>query len=75
MDADLFFVKVKAIHLLGKEATDYSALVEGFFHNHVRLRCDGELASVALANKVKQMAGKACETGDDSETQFCIQSC
>ena len=60
VDADLFFVKV--IHLLGKETTDYSAtglikFIEGFFLKHVRLRCDGETATVALANKVKHMAG------------------
>ena len=60
MDADLFFVKV--ILLLGKETTDYSAtglvkFIQGFFHKHVRLRCDGEPATVALANKVKHMAG------------------
>ena len=60
MDADLFSVKV--IPLLGMETTDYSAtglikFIEGFFHKHVRLRCDGEPAMVALANKVKQMAG------------------
>ena len=58
VDADLFFVKV--ILLLGKETTDYSAtglikFIEGFFHKHVRLRCDGE--PVALANKMKNMAG------------------
>ena len=60
VDADLLFVKV--IPVLGKETTDYSAtglikVIEGFFHKHVRLRCDGELATVALANKVKNMAG------------------
>ena len=60
VDADLFFVK--AILLLGKEANDDSAtglikFIEGFFHKHVRLRCDGEPATVALANKVKNMAG------------------
>ena len=60
VDADLFFVK--AIFLLGKETTDYSAtglieFIEGFFHKHVRLRCDGEPATVALANKVKNLAG------------------
>ena len=58
VDADLFFVK--AIHLLGKEATDHSAtdlikFIEGFFYKHVRLRCDGEPATVALGNKVKHM--------------------
>ena len=46
----------------GNQATDYSAtglikFIEGFFHKHVRLRCDGERASVALANKVKHLAG------------------
>ena len=60
VDADLFFVKV--IPLSGKETTDYSAtglikFIEGFFHKHVRLRCDGEPATVALANKVKHMTG------------------
>ena len=45
------------------EATDYSAtgpikFIERFFRNHVRLRCDGERATVALANKVKHMAGE-----------------
>ena len=60
VDADLFSMKV--IPLLGKETTDYSAtglikFIEGFFHKHVRLRCDGEPATVALANKVKNMAG------------------
>ena len=34
-----------------------SQCIEGFFHKHVRLRCDGEPATVALANKVKNMAG------------------
>ena len=58
VDADLFFVNV--IPVLGKETTDKSAtglikFIEGFFHKHVR--CDGELATVALANKVKNMAG------------------
>ena len=47
---------------MGKETTDYSAtglikFIEGFFHKHVRLRCDGEPATVALANKLKHMAG------------------
>ena len=60
VDADLFFVI--AIPLLLKEATDYSAtglvkIIEGFFHKHVRLRSDGEPATVALANKVKHLAG------------------
>ena len=59
VDADLFFVE--AIPMLGKE-TDYSAtsltkFIEGFFHKRVRLRCDGEPATAALANKVKHMAG------------------
>ena len=54
VDADLFFVKV--IPVLGKETTDYSAtglikFIEDFFHKHVRLSCDGEPATVALANK------------------------
>ena len=58
--ADLFFVKV--IPVLGKETSDYSAtglikFIESFFHKHVRLRCDGEPATVALANNVKNMAG------------------
>ena len=58
--SDLFFVKV--ILVLGKETSDYSAtglikFIEGFFHKHVRLRCNGEPATVALANKVKNMAG------------------
>ena len=60
LDADLFVVK--AVHLLGKEAPDFSAtglvkFIEGFFHKHERLRCDGEPATVALANKVKHLAG------------------
>ena len=60
VDADLFFVK--AIPVMGKETTDYSAtalikFMEGFFHKRVRLRCDGEPATVALANKLKHMAG------------------
>ena len=60
VDADLFFVKV--IPVLGKETTDHSAtglikFIEGFFHKHVRLRCGGEPATLALANKVKNMAG------------------
>ena len=60
VDADLFFVKV--IPVLGKETSDYSAtdlikFIESFFHKHVRLRCDGEPATVALANKVGIMAG------------------
>ena len=60
VDADLFFVK--AIPVVGKEATVYSAIglikfIEGFFHKHVRLRCDGEIYTVAPANKVKHMAG------------------
>ena len=51
---ELFFVK--AISFLGKDATDYSAtdlikVVESFFHKHVRLRCDGEPATVALPTK------------------------
>ena len=55
VDADLFFVK--AFPVLGKEATVYSAtglvkFIEGFFHKHVRLRCDGEPATIAPANKV-----------------------
>ena len=50
VDADLFFVK--AIPMLGKETTDYSAtalikFIEGFFHKHVRLRCDGEVKHMA----------------------------
>ena len=57
---DLFFVKV--IPFLGKETAVYSAtglikFIEGFFHKHEQLRCDGEPATVALANKVKNMAG------------------
>ena len=45
VNADLFFVT--ATPVLGKEATDHSAtglikFIEGFFHKHVRLRCDGE---------------------------------
>ena len=60
VDADLFFVKVMPV--LGKETSDCSAtglikFIESFFHKHVRLRCDGEPATVALANKVKNMAG------------------
>ena len=60
VDADLFLVK--AIPLLGKEPTDYSAtglvkFIKGFFHKHERLRCDGEPATVALANKVKHLVG------------------
>ena len=60
VDADLFLVKV--VPLSGKETTDYSAtgpikFIEGFFHKHVRLRCDGEPATVALANKVKHISG------------------
>ena len=60
VDADLFSVKV--IPVLRKETTDYSAtglikFIEVFFHKHVRLRCDGEPATVALANKMKNMAG------------------
>ena len=60
VDADLFFVKV--IPVLGKETTDKCGtglmkFIEGFFfHKHVRLRCDGEPATVVLANKVKNMA-------------------
>ena len=59
--ADLFFVK--AIPVVGKEVTDYSAtglikFIEGFFHKHVRLRCHGEPSTVALANKVTYMAGE-----------------
>ena len=46
----------------GKETTYYSAaslikFIQGFFHKHVRLRCDGEPATVALTNKVKHLAG------------------
>ena len=60
VDADFFFVRV--IPLLGKETSDFSAaglikFIEGIFHKHVRLRCDGEPATIALANKVKHMAG------------------
>ena len=45
-----------------KKTSDYSATVlikfiESFFHKHVRLRCDGESATVALANNVTNMAG------------------
>ena len=59
VDADLFFVK--AVPLLGKETTDYSAtglikFIGGFFRKHARLRCDGEPATVALANKEKHLA-------------------
>ena len=59
--ADLLFMK--AIFLSGKEATDYSAtglikFIGGFFHKHVRSRCDGVPATLALANKVKHMAGE-----------------
>ena len=48
---------------LGMEAADYSAIglikfIEGFFHKHVRLRRDGEPATVALAIKVKHMVGE-----------------
>ena len=77
VDADLF--SVKAIFVLGKEATDSATglikFSEGFFHKHVRLRCDGEPATVALANKVKHLAGRSCEIRDDTEVQFSIQSC
>ena len=78
VDADLFFVKV--IPVLGKETSGYSAtglikFIEGFFHKHVRLRCDGEPATVALANKVKNMAGDLVKFETDTETQFSIQSC
>ena len=57
---DLFLVK--AIPFWRKEAADLSAtglakFIEGFFHKHVRLRRDGEPATVALANKVKHLAG------------------
>ena len=60
VDDDLFFVAV--VRLLGKETTDCSAtglikFIEGFSHKHVRLRCDGKPAKVALANKVKHLAG------------------
>ena len=60
VDANFFFVRV--IPLLGKETSDFSAtglikFIEGIFHKHVRLRCDGEPATIALANKVKHMAG------------------
>ena len=60
VDADLFLVK--AIPMLGKETTDYSAtalikFIEVFFHKHVRLRCDGDPSTVAIANEVKHMAG------------------
>ena len=55
VDADLLIVRV--IPVLEKETTDHSTtglikFIEGFFHKHVRLRCDGEPATVALANKV-----------------------
>ena len=70
VDADLFLV----------EATDLSAtglikFIEGFFHKHVRLRCDGEPARVALANKVKNHGGRSGEIRDDTEAQFSIQPC
>ena len=60
VNADLFCVK--PILLLGKEAAVHSAtelikFMEGFFHKHVRLRCDGESATEAVVNKVKHMAG------------------
>ena len=37
--------------------------IEGFFHKHVRLRCDGEPATVALGNKVKHLAGDLVKFG------------
>ena len=51
VDADLFFVK--AIPVLGKDATDYSTtglitFIESFFHKHVRLKCDGEPSVLTL---------------------------
>ena len=71
---------MKVILLLGKETADYSAtglikFIEGFFHKHVRLRCGGEPATVALATKVKNMAGRSGEIRDDSEAQSSILSC
>ena len=73
VDADLFFVK--AIPFLGKETTDYSAtglikFIEGFFHKHVRLRCDG-----GSGKQGETHGGRSCEIGDDTEAQFSIQSC
>ena len=54
VDADLFFVTV--IPVLGKETTDYCAtglikFIEGFFHKHVRMRCDGKPATVLWRTK------------------------
>ena len=74
----MFFVT--AIPLLGKETTDYSAtglikFIEGFFHKRVRLRCDGEPATIVLANKVKHMAGDLVKLETNSEIQFGIKSC
>ena len=38
-------------------ATRLIKFIEGFFHKHVRLRCDGEPATVALANKARHLTG------------------
>ena len=56
-------------------ATGLIKFIEGFFHEHVRLMFDGEPATVALGNKVKNMAGRSGEIRDDTEAQFSIESC
>ena len=75
VDADLFFRESHSCSW--KETTDYSAtglikFIDGFFHKHVRLRCDGEPATVALANIVKNMPGDLVKIRDDTEAQFSI---
>ena len=54
VDAELFFVQVIPVDY---SATGLIKFMEGFFLKHVRLRSDGERATVALANKVKNIAG------------------
>ena len=70
---------VKAILLLGKETTDYSAtglikFIEGFFHKHVRLRSDGELATVALAKHLATHRGGPRKKSHHASTLLCRAS-
>ena len=51
---------LKAVHAAAKTVTDYLVeggrrFVEQFFRRRVRLRCEGELAMVVLAQKLKEL--------------------
>ena len=75
-EAEQKYATTLVILVLGKETTDYCAtalikFIEGFFHKHVRLRCDGEPVRVALANKVKNMAGDLVKF-ETTQAQFSI---